>query len=775
MATNANAKLGAALAKAAAAPATRVTNTKAQLGQLGPAVGQTIGANGQMVNMYVDPATGEFVDENGLQLTNGSGDFSKPISPNAQSAHVARSPEVLLSNEWTNQADILEKRDAAIAAGKDPHVELTPAEQKAIGASYSDNYILPGVSYVSGNDRAYIDDQKGQKLGTAEGRVDANPAPGTNALGSPTTQAMAGGGFGAAPGAAPAGGAGGSNNILDYLRGKDAQTQNYINQNVTPALQNQQSWLPSYVGGLANLNQQEAADAQGFTDRNNALIPRSQQNTSDANAQLGAYNQNLQAAMNGYNAQDQQTLGNLASTYGSIANPLSAKGWSGDVVSQAAGAHANLGDIQNQGQALAGLQSMANVSLDSKAGQARANESDILNQMQALQDLRGIGNTNLSSEARGASADADALAAQKSALAQYGNLTTPTNTAAERFILEQNRMNQEQGEKASRDAIIRERQMRGTSGSGDTFAAQLLGGQQLSQNRMLGDLGAQAQAVNRSMQALQGYAGLGSTIADQSFQRDFNTRNAADQMSQYNQSNKLAATAQGSDLATAMRNAGFDERYKAGSADDAMLQAQTQARLSALNSAGGLSTSMRNAGFNEDFSRGSAADAVSQFNKDQSMAQQRFQDEYAQKERDAQAQRASTLANTNLVGTGQMSGRADTQYKAGTDTTNSIYNNNNSQLNAEGKINQSNLGATTAARGAQANNLNSAWAMGNQVTGNALNGAQVYYGGLNQNNGAVTGAMQAANAQAQLEELLKKQNEQAKVASPTNKGLFDWI
>lgn len=106
----------------------------------------------------------------------------------------------------------------------------------------------------------------------------------------------------------------------------------------------------------------------------------------------------------------------------------------------------------------------------------------------------------------------EGLDAQRSALQQYGALTTPQITAQERFLSKKSQMEREQQERAARDASMTDLSARGMRGSGaeltNMLNAQQLGGQ----NRVLADLGAQANAVDRSMTALQGYANTGNAM-----------------------------------------------------------------------------------------------------------------------------------------------------------------------------------------------------------------------------------------------------------------------
>lgn len=95
--------------------------------------------------------------------------------------------------------------------------------------------------------------------------------------------------------------------------------------------------------------------------------------------------------------------------------------------------------------------------------------------------------------------------AQNKALSKYESLLDPTATAQEKYLMELGRRKQEQGERSSRDAVMSDLGARGMRGSGMELTNMLGAQEQLGQDRVLSNLGMQANAVDRSMQALQGY------------------------------------------------------------------------------------------------------------------------------------------------------------------------------------------------------------------------------------------------------------------------------
>jgi len=95
--------------------------------------------------------------------------------------------------------------------------------------------------------------------------------------------------------------------------------------------------------------------------------------------------------------------------------------------------------------------------------------------------------------------------AQLDALNKYKALTDPSITAEERFMMEQARQQEEQGLRSNRDAVMQDLAARGMRGSGAELTNMLGAQQQLGNQRVLADLGAQANASKRAMQALEGY------------------------------------------------------------------------------------------------------------------------------------------------------------------------------------------------------------------------------------------------------------------------------
>ena len=145
---------------------------------------------------------------------------------------------------------------------------------------------------------------------------------------------------------------------------------------------------------------------------------------------------------------------------------------------------------------------------------------------------------DINSIAAGADASGESIAYQNQALRELSGLTKPEVTAQERFLEMRSRLQEEQSRKAAQDAALQNLQRRGIRSGGAEVAALQGAQQQTSQNRLLQDLGTQAGAVDRSMQAIKGLGDLSSMARTQSFDESFKTGTAADDISKFNSKQK---------------------------------------------------------------------------------------------------------------------------------------------------------------------------------------------------------------------------------------------
>lgn len=500
--------------------------------------------------------------------------------------------------------------------------------------------------------------------------------------------------------------------LMAAINGTASQQNNqYVQGTLAPAANTVTANKNTNFTQRQGLDQSAAGVTQGYTDTNDDIVAKMGGIANNANAfdwqNQGVYDQTLaESTRRGDDLYARQLA--AQANPGSLPGQLQASTqWAGDLSSQAAGAYADPNSIAAQNGALSGLQGFGNGSGDvlSQGAQAHADALDLQRQDMAYGNLAAVGNGSLNntSIAAGAHADQQDLAnqysglqdflstswgskdvqqdrgaqyvAQYDALNQLKGLTNPENTAQERFLYEQQRAQEEQDQKASRGANLTNLRQRGMSGSGMELANAQLSNQENSQNRLLGDLGTQAGAVNRSMDALKSYGALGAQLQDQvdaittgnmdrrfagtqgynaqaaamrnaSFDESFRTGQATDAMNSDNSHLQLAGTTSAAGMATDMRNASFDESFKRGVQGDTVAGQNSDRRLSATNMSGQLASDMRDSSFNEAFSRGSAADQTAQYNRTQSLATSQFRDNYAaNQQNDAWARQQDTTAS----------------------------------------------------------------------------------------------------------------------------------
>jgi hypothetical protein len=580
-----------------------------------------------------------------------------------------------------------------------------------------------------------------------------------------------------------------------------------------------------------------------FNNQSQNLSNQFGQAANSANAFDWGNFDTYKAQMGGYQASNNAALGVSNDLYTQLAGPMSSGvSWQGDLTSQAAGAYADPASIAAQNQALGQLQGVSTGSLDqiSRAAQAQANAMDVANQNAAASALAASGNgandvnmaaldgyfqmtgamdglydvdyqsmqgyKDLVSASKGAKdininnisgvddlraardgskdihvgqEDPEAYAAAVDARNQFKALTTPEVTAAERFIYEQARGQQEQDERANRAAVQSDFRQRGIASAGAEVGAAALGGQQTSQNRLLSDLGAQALAVNRSMQALGGYADtstamtnqanqiaeanqaqqmaalqqyaqLGGNVAFTNAQQKMdalgayaqlqygaetgnmnrrydaagNLLNTSAQVATGNSNRRVQAQGMASDAYAELRRQGFSEEYARGAAADNMSNANANRRLEGMESSGQLASSMRTQSFNEAFSRGTAADQTAQFNRVQSIGVDEFNANFNANERDQQWSRGQDRLANN-VDVNQTNAGLDTNvFDAGRNTNADTFGRTSQAIQVQDGVNvranglaQQQTDRRIGAAGAQIGVNNGYWDKAQVMTG----------------------------------------------------------
>lgn len=435
-----------------------------------------------------------------------------------------------------------------------------------------------------------------------------------------------------------------------------------------------QAFNDSYNNNQVTRNNQIAGQTSAFnsaTAGNAALLQQSQGAAASSNAWDQQTIGNMNNAFAQSSARDAANVGQLQDVYGTMGQ-LSPSDYVGDAQSNAAdvarqnasynqlgGWASGANDISSDA-GLVGMQQDVYDGFGGFASGANAISSDagLVAMQQGVYDDYGqfaSGGMDLESQAATATADAEALAAQKEALGEFRDRMDPRLTDAERFLYMQSRLQQEQGQRANRDANYRELERRGMGGSTMALSNLNASSAEASNTRALQDLGANAKAVDRAEKALVNYGNMSSTIADQSFERDFSTKSAADRMAVNNNQQRLAGIAGQGQMATNMRSADDDmrrfnsEQQMQGlqgqgtmanamrTADDAMRTGNANRQLSGAQSQATLATDMRN-----------ASDAINMFNKEQQGIQVRHQDNFRAQQQDSAWGRATDVSDAQF-------------------------------------------------------------------------------------------------------------------------------
>lgn len=320
-----------------------------------------------------------------------------------------------------------------------------------------------------------------------------------------------------------------------------------------------------YAAGQAGLNAQDQAGYDRYIQETNPLMSRMTARSSDP--------ADLQRQMGAYNMASGIAGGSLDYTAAQYAS--------------------NPADVARQQQMYGALVGVGQGSLNYTADQWQSDPKDLQRQAESYQSLRDIGQGQLDYQSKAALAYADpesranqkiALNAiqqdlkggghdQREVMEKFKALSEPTVTAKERFLSELARREFESSDRGSRAAQSEALANRGLRSGGSQLAATQATRQQLSQDRLLKELGIQAQAVDRSMQALGGWG----TSANALRQGDQN------------------ALGMQANLTTAMRGQSFDEAYKRGiGADNASANNQAT-RLTGFQSSAQQSNAIRNA------------------------------------------------------------------------------------------------------------------------------------------------------------------------------------
>jgi hypothetical protein len=133
--------------------------------------------------------------------------------------------------------------------------------------------------------------------------------------------------------------------------------------------------------------------------------------------------------------------------------------------------------------------------------------------------------------------DPSTLAAQKSALSQFGAMTKPTESAEEKFMRMMAQREAESNQRGDREAMASRLKSRGAYGSGQELVSALMSQGQNSQNRSLANAAANANASKRAAAALGSYADVANQMGSQQLQAG----SLANQAQMFNKGSKQSA------------------------------------------------------------------------------------------------------------------------------------------------------------------------------------------------------------------------------------------
>lgn len=344
----------------------------------------------------------------------------------------------------------------------------------------------------------------------------------------------------------------------------------------------------------------------------------------------------------GLNSQDQAGLSQYMSETDPLMTQLQAHGSDPNDIARQEAQYAQLNGIANGNLDYTAAQSgLSQASLTQAAWEKyNSQQEDIDRQRNAYQDLRGIGTGSLDyqSQAAKAAANPEDLANQRKALTDIQNdvaggdknqqdalniikgRTGTTATAEEAYLAEMARRKFETDDRSNREAQQQDMAARGIRSGASEIAGQLADREQTSQDRVLSELGLQANAMQRA--------------------RDYTNMDA-------DQSNAMRASSQNalglqSSLSTNMRNAGFDESYKRGMGADVASSNNQGTRLAGYTSSANQSNQIRN-----------SDDTVGMFNTGEKNQNMQFNAGQANQNSQFNAGQANTVGMFNAGQTNQ--------------------------------------------------------------------------------------------------------------------------
>ena len=413
--------------------------------------------------------------------------------------------------------------------------------------------------------------------------------------------------------------------ILRTAREDTAENRRYVDENLAPRL--------GQIDQAADLANAIDSMSLGFRNKSreelrnelDGIAGESKQRADDFNEWSADAWDQYDRDQRGLNDADRAVESRFMQETNPLMSMLKAKGYVGDVVAD----QESLGLQRDASNFAKGAQSGA-LDYRSQAAQAYADPNAVRQQQEGIdlarQDIES-GDADQRDVFGRILADLDGGdAEQREVMGRYKELSGPEVTAQERFLGEIARRGFESGDKSSRDAQEAARAARGLRSAGGLIAAQQAARQQLSQDRVLAELGMNANAVARGERMMQGWSDSANQLRADKQQGLGMAGDVASDIRGANQQGigmYLDSTGQ-------LREQTFDEAFGRGSAADDASANNQSTRFAGGQLAGSMATSMRD-----------AADRISLQNQQEKGISQRFQDEYAQ----AEADRVGGLAN----------------------------------------------------------------------------------------------------------------------------------
>jgi hypothetical protein len=511
---------------------------------------------------------------------------AKPLKPGAASGDIARQKlQKLVQGGGPNgeaAAELLRQLDANPALANDPNFRTQTANLEA--SSIAAGLTGQGVDFGTLN-------------GAGQGQQIAAPA-------AAVMQAKA---------------TAKSGDVTKQIQGGAESNKKFVDTNITPLLGTQDAARIE-----ANRADQEALTGQkaardSAAQREQGIVQQTRDLANSTNAASSGMYNDYAAGQGALNTQDQGSLSRYLSETDPLMSQLQARG-------------SDPADIQRQLSSYNQLQGVAGGSLDYQAAEAQleraalsqygSNPRDIQRQQDSYDTFGGIGGGSLDYESKAAQAFADpndvrnqrqALGdiqtdlrtgdkEQRESLDLIKSRTGNTATAEEAYLAEVLRRKFENDDRGSREAQMADLAQRGLRSGSAEIAGQLAEREQISQDRTLGELGLQANAMQRA----RAYTGM-----------------QADQSNAMRGSQQNALGMQGN-LATALRNASFDEEFKRGIGADTASANNQGTQLSGYQLQGNQANEMRNANDRVGLANTGWANENSQFNAGQANQTSQF-------------------------------------------------------------------------------------------------------------------------------------------------------